>query len=79
MVASGQVFTLICEDVISCRATEHQKKRFVMLDNLIIVALYIAVPATILTVAFIAVLRKEEREIKEEKADKINEYKSKRR
>ncbi len=50
-----------------------------MLDNLIIVALYIAVPATILTVAFIAVLRKEEREIKEEKADKINEYKSKRR
>lgn len=45
-----------------------------MLDNMIIVTLYIAVPATILAVAFIAVLRKEERETKEEKSNKVEEY-----
>ncbi len=44
-----------------------------MLDNMIVVALYIAVPATILAVAFIAVLRKEERQIKEDIEQKVAE------
>ncbi|MBA2660854.1 MAG: hypothetical protein H0U74_01045 [Bradymonadaceae bacterium] len=38
-----------------------------MVDSMLIVALYIAIPATILAIAFIAILRKEEREIEEDK------------
>lgn len=45
-----------------------------MLDNMVVIALYIAVPATILAVAFIAVLRKEERQIKEDIKQDVSEH-----
>ncbi|MFU8802882.1 MAG: hypothetical protein ACNA8W_03640 [Bradymonadaceae bacterium] len=37
------------------------------MENLIVVVLYIAIPATILTIAFVAMLRKEQDEVEEDK------------
>ncbi len=48
-----------------------------MLDNMVVIALYIAVPATILAVAFIAVLRKEERQTKEDIKQEIADHENK--
>ena len=45
----------------------------IMLDNMVVIALYVAVPATILAVAFIAVLRKEERQTKEDLKQEVAE------
>jgi len=36
------------------------------MENIVVVVLYIAIPATILTIAFVAMLRKEEEEVAED-------------